>query len=113
MARSFTLVANRQTQVFRTVAFKDEVEKYSIELTPWEEDNGDVTTATWTVKSGNVSIGSKTLTSNVAAAVLTFSDSGSSLIQLKLTDGTHTVVVHFYILAKDPFRAANDYGLCA
>ena len=113
MARSYTVLANRQTQVIKTLAFKDEIEKYSFDLTPWEEDNGTVTTATWTVKSGNVSIGSKTLTANVAAAVLTFSEGGWNLIQLKLTDGTHTVVVTLQILVKDPNRAISDYGMCA
>ena len=112
MAYDFVITPNRTRQLFRALAFKDEVMKVSFDVDPWEEDNGTVTTVTWTVKAGGATISGQALASSVASALITFAESGGTLIQIKFTDGTHTVVAHLDILAKDPNRAVNDYGLC-
>jgi len=110
--RAYTITANVNNQRYRSVQMKDGADTYQIDASPWTDDNTAISTATWTVKSGNVSISGKTLTSSVASALLTFSEAGWNLVQLKLDSGTEIYIVWLEILAKDPDKFLLDYGLC-
>lgn len=98
-------------QIRNILAFKPGAETVKFDFSPWAEDNGSVSAVTWTVKSGQAAIANKTLASNVAQAVITTSESGGSLIQIKATAGNNVYITHLDILAKDPYRITDDYGL--
>lgn len=114
MATEFIITAENNPQIFYDIAFKDGVKTYSFDFKPWAEENHDVTTVTWTVKSGQATVSGEALTSNVATALVTFSQAGRSLIQIKAaTASNETFIAHLDILAKDPQAIVNDYGLCS
>ena len=99
-------------QVRRILHFKGDVKSHTFDFNPWADDNGTVTTATWAVKSGQASVTSSALSSNVVTAVITTSEAGNSMLTLTVTDGTHTEVIYIQIRAKDPQIAqSEDYGM--
>ena len=115
MSTNFTITAKSNPELFKDVAMKDGVKTYSFDFKPWAEDNHDVTTVTWTVKSGQAAVSGAALSSNVATAKVTFSEAGGSLIQIKgATASNETYVAYLDVMAKDPnANYANDYGVCA
>ena len=114
MASEFTLTAENNPEIFRDVAMKDGKKTYSFDFGPWAEDNHDITAVTWTVKAGQAAVSGQALTSNVATALVTFSQSGGSLIQVKAETASNEVYVAYLdVMAKDPEAAYNnDYGMC-
>ena len=103
--------ANRQ-QVIRILQFKGEARTHTFDFGAWADDNAAVTTATWTVQSGQGTLSSKTLSSNVASAILTTSEADNGMITLSVTDGTRTKVVYIRYRVKDPQAViTSDYGL--
>lgn len=90
----------------------DEVRKYEIDFTAWVEDHAAISTATWTVKHGQVGVASENLATNVADALLTFSQTGRSLIEVKAVTATETKTVWLNLWVDDPARLfINDYGI--
>lgn len=102
-------------QIRQVLRMKGDIKKISVDCNSWKDDNGTVTTATWTVESGTVSIGTEALSSNVASMILTTSTAGKSMIKLVITDGTHSEALYIRIVTKDPNIVSNvpDYGLQA
>ena len=112
MATEFTITAEKNPEILRDVAMKDGKKTYSFDFKPWAEDNHDVTTVTWTVKVGQATISGQALTSNVATALVTFSQAGGNLIQIKAATASNEVYVAYLdVLAKDPAVVTSDYGL--
>ena len=91
--------------------FKGESQSIEYDFSPWEADNGSVTSVVWEVKSGDASIGSESLASSVASCVVTTSNSGRSMIKLTATAGSNVFVTHLKVVAKDPDVVVEDYGL--
>lgn len=107
---TYTITANRNRQKFGLLAFEDQAQTVRVDFSPWSDDNGSVSTVTWTVDSGNAAISNEDLSSNVAEAVITTSDIGNSLIKLEATAGNNNEVVYILVHAKD-FQAIHwDYG---
>ena len=112
MATDFTITAENNPRIFQDVGFKDGAIKYSFDFAPWADDNATITSATWTVISGDATVSGAALATNVATALVTFSKEGGSLIQIKAattSDGTY--VAYLDVLAVDPQDATTDYGL--
>ena len=109
----YYVMAETRSQVRRRLAMKGDVKKISVDFSSWVDDNGTVTSVTWTTESGQASIGTKTLSSNVASAILTTSEAGGSMLKITATDGTHTEALYIRVLTKDPqaVTAIPDYGL--
>lgn len=112
MAYAFIVTANRNRDIEQVLTFKDGVEKVTIDYSPWEDDNAAVTAITWTVQSGQATVGSTALASSVATGYITTTEQGASLIQVKATAGSNTHVMHLEVRAKDPEYPSQDYGLC-
>ena len=112
MTTFYVTEKNRQ-QPRQLTQFRGDVKAHSIDFSPWAEDNGTVTAVTWTVESGEGSIGGEALSSNVASIRLTTSEAGMSMIKASATEGTHTEVVYIKIRCRDPhaLSAVPDYGL--
>lgn len=98
----YQITNKNQRDIYRFNGMKDGAYTFSFDFSPWAEDNSTVTTATWTVKAGQAAVSGKTLTSNVASALITLSEAGGSLIQLKADTGAEIKVLYIDILAKDP-----------
>jgi len=93
--------------------YKGDVKKHSFDFNVWADDNAAVTSITWTVESGQASIGTETLSSSVAGIILTTSEQSAGIIKGVATDGTHSRAIYVRYLAKDPqsFADIPDYGL--
>ena len=84
----------------------------TVDCSAWAEDNGTVTSSTWNVEYGSAGVDGSALASNVVTARITTASAGKSLLTLTITDGTHTKVVFFEVIAKDPAQYyVDDYGV--
>jgi hypothetical protein len=111
--KSYTVKSNRNQQLRSLLAFKGESQTVEYDFTPWEEDNGSVSSVVWTVKSGQAGVSNESLASSIASALITTSDAGSSLITLTATSSTGEVLVTtLRVVSKDPEYRINDYGIC-
>jgi len=95
---NYVITANRRQEIRKIFAYKGEVNSINFDLTPWEEDNGTVTSATWTVKSGKATIANKYLIANQAYSEVTTDYAGKSLIELMLTAGSNVFVTHLEVV---------------
>ena len=112
MSVSFTLTSKTRVDSFKdTVSIGDAV-TYEFDCTPWQEDNNTISSATWTVESGNASISGQSLVSGVASALITFSQAGKALISLLLTTATEKKKIWLEIRCKDlQAPLGDDYGI--
>ena len=111
MAREYTIAANPSFEILQDLAFKGQIKTVSIDLNAWAEDNNTITSATWVVDAGNVSISGEALASNVISAQITANNSGSNMIKITVVTGTETFVIYYALTVKDPSVVMNsDYG---
>lgn len=110
----FYIMAETRIQVRKILHFKGDIKKHTFDFSSWVDDNGTVTSVTWTVESGQVSITSEALASNVNTLVLTTTEPGTSMLKGIATDGTHSETVYVRIKIKDPqaLLVIPDYELC-
>ena len=109
--QTYTIKSNRNQQTKQLLAFKGEAQTVQLDFSPWETDNGTVTSVTWTVKSGQASIANESLSSSVAQATITTSDTGRSMITVAATAGNNIIKLYLHVFAKDPNTITNDYGI--
>ena len=111
---AFFIMAETRVQERKILHFKGDIKKHTFDFSSWVDDNGTVTSVTWTVESGQVTITSEALASNVNTLVLTTNEPGTSMIKGIATDGTHSEVIYVRIKTKDPqaLWVIPDYGLC-
>lgn len=113
MATEFVITAKNNPEKFKDIVFKDSKSTYSFDFSPWADDNHDVTTVTWTVRSGNAAVSGQALTSSVATALVSFTETGHNLIQVKgATASNEVYVAYLDAYVKDPEVLTNDYGIC-
>lgn len=108
---SYIVKSNRNKQRRDMLAFKGESQTVQYDFSPWEADNGTVTTVVWTLKNGQAGITNESLSSSIASALITTSQSGVSMIKLTATAGNNIFVTHLRIVAKDPQTRIHDYGI--
>jgi hypothetical protein len=113
MTTSFIVTAKGAPDYFRDNVSKGDADTYSFDFTPWQEANHTITSATWTVESGNASVSGKVLASGVASALVTFTDPGRSLISILATTATEKKKAWLEVVAKDQSVCVDDYGFVA
>lgn len=101
---------SRKNKFVDNVSFKDAV-TYEIDFSAWEEDNNTITSVTWTVDYGQVSVSNESLSSGVASALLTFTEQGRNLVSVLADTGTEKKQIWLEIYAKDYEYEPNDYGI--
>ena len=111
MSTKFTVPARVQKDRFNDVVSINDAITYEFDFTAWQEDNNTITSATWTVETGNASVSNESLSSGVASALLTFSESGYSLISILVDTGTEKKKVWLETSTKDMKYEPYDYGL--
>lgn len=108
---SYVVKSNRNQQIRGMLAFKGEAQTVQYDFSPWEADNGTVTSVNWELKDGQAAISNKSLASSIASALITTSESGISLIKLTATAGNNIFVTHLRVVTKDPHTRIHDYGI--
>ena len=113
MSTDFVITSENNPQVFRDTRSKGEAVTYSFDFTPWVEDNAALSTVTWTVEAGQATISGDQFPSNIVSALVSFPESGGSLIKIVADTTSQIYVVWLDILAKDlkVLQAGNDYHL--
>lgn len=111
MAIDFQITSENNPDIFRDVTFKGSAKTYSFDLSQWAEENNTISTATWTVEAGQASISGETLSSDVATALVTFSQSGGALIKIVFAGASEIYVAWLDVIVKDlkAYQAGNDY----
>lgn len=113
MSTQFTLLSKTRIDRFIDNVSLDDAVTYEIDCTPWEDDNSEITSATWTVESGQAAISGQSLTDGVVSALLTFSQAGKALISILLNTTTEKKKVWLEVYAKDIQGDMDDYGISA
>lgn len=111
MSTNFYVTSKGRPDLFRDNISKGDAVTYSIDFTPWQEANSNISSVTWTVESGNAAVSGQSLTSGVASALITFADSGRSLISILATTATQKKKTWLEVRAIDREVYAADYGL--
>jgi hypothetical protein len=92
--------------------YEDQVYKFELDIEKWVEDHETATTATATVRSGNVTAGTPTISSDVITMSLTQTSEGSSRVELKFSGATYTGIQNIYVKYQDRDAVLSDgYGL--
>lgn len=98
----FVIDSQTRQQVLRILQFAGDVVTHRLDFNPWADDNGTVTSVTWTVESGSASIAGSALSSNTASTRVTTTDADSGIIKAVATDGTRSKAIYIYYVCKDP-----------
>ena len=113
----FFVQNEQRIQVREILHFKGDIKKHTVDFNMWADDNANVTSVTWTVESGQASIISESLSSNVSTIVVSSTEADRSMLKAVATDGTHSEAVYIRLRAKDPQEIFRDdfglrFGLC-
>lgn len=111
---TFVHVVNRRQNVRRRLRLKGEAETLRVDFSPWQEDvNQTINSVTWEVVSGNATISNQALSSNIASALVTTTDTGHSLIKVTADTSQDDAVEYIELLAKEPnVNLEPDYWRC-
>jgi hypothetical protein len=107
----YVITQKTRQQVGRELFFKGDIRTITINYAPWADDNGNVTSVTWTVESGQASITANTLSDNTATVTLSTTEAGNSMIKAIATNGTNQTAFYIRARAKDPRAITEDYGM--
>lgn len=111
--KKFFVTPRRVRGVNRFIAYEDGVELVQFDYRAWAQENGDVSSVTWTVEDGQVAISSETLSANVAQAKFTTTERGGSLVKIKAVSSGGTDIQFVRVMCRAPNRFVDDYGMCA
>lgn len=110
-ANKFTIKAFDTNTEFKDNLSIGSARTYTIDLSPWAEENNNITSANWTVTNGAASVTNKTLSSNVVTALITFSNAETNLIKIELNTGTQKKIVWLTVRVYDPqSNYTSDYN---
>jgi hypothetical protein len=102
ITNKFTIKAFDTNTEFKDNLSIGSARNYKIDLSPWAEENGNITSATWTVKRGSASVSNKTLSSNVVNALITFNSAETNLIKIELDTGAAKKIVWLTVRVYNP-----------
>lgn len=111
--KTYVVTAQAKPDHYYDNVSKGDVTAYTVDFTPWQEDNHTITSVTWTLEAGNGAISGAALVSGVASALFTTSDTGRSLISITANSATEKKRIWLEVLAKDVGIYTDDYGLGA
>lgn len=113
MPNEFTILAENNTQIFSDRVLRGSKVKYELDFSPWAEDNANIASASWEVKSGDAIISSTELSSNTSSSYISYPQSGKSKIEITATSEAGDISVVFLdLFSKDPTEVTvmSDYA---
>jgi hypothetical protein len=112
MSVNFTLTSKTRVDTFKDVLSIGDVVKYSIDCTPWVEDNETITAATWTSLSGSVGISDEANVAGVVSANIAATQAGTSQVSILLETASGLAKkIWLNLRVKDQDVVGDDYGL--
>lgn len=110
MQQTYYIRADREPRTINLGTLKGDVASLNFDYSAYADDYGAVTTVTVTVESGQASVGSESLASNVKSLTLTTSQEGRSTIKLSAAGSSDTHILKLLVMTKDPQSVSEDYG---
>lgn len=108
--QSFYVYSRYDVQRYTDVASKGDTKKYSFDFNGWQDDNDTVTGVTWNIDSGQVTLGTQTLSGGVATLLVTFNEAGRALIDgVATTASGITKKVWLSLRSFDEHLVYDDY----
>lgn len=102
-------ITSNPTDVTEDRVSINDVKKYELDLAPWLVDKGTVSSIVWKVESGN---GPGIATPTEESTLITFSQSGKSLISILVTTSTgEQKKIWLKVRAMDRNQYVDDYGM--
>jgi len=108
MTRKYHITAEENPNVFKDQFNINGKRSYSLDFSPWAEDNNTLTSVTWTVKTGQASVTSEALSSNVVTANIEATQEGRSIIEILADTGTEKYSAYLNLYVRDPNRINNE-----
>ena len=102
ITNKFTIKAFDTNTEFKDNLSIGSARTYTIDLSPWAEENNNITSANWTVIKGTASVTNKTLSNNVVSALITFNNAETNLIKIELDTGTQKKIVWLTVRVYNP-----------
>lgn len=88
---------------------KGEAQAVFVDYSPWSEDNGNIDSATVTLMLGNAAISNEALASNQKSFLLTASEAGDSVIEIKgIASEGNIYICQLFVTVKG--SVTSDYG---
>jgi hypothetical protein len=110
LSKNFVITPSNNPQPIFDMVYKADAETYSIDFSPWCEQNHNLTSVTWVSQMGQAGISGAALVGNVASALVTFSEAGGNLIKITATTSAEVHVVYLDVLAKDLLQPDSIEG---
>lgn len=111
MAMTYQITPKRRLKQIQHVMQVGDVETITIDLSSWVAGNSAITSATWTLKSGDVSLGTPTTVSPTTTCSITASQQTRARIVVKAINATQTVSITILIKVEEPKDLGTyDYG---
>lgn len=105
---SITLAAKYQSTVYNVAMRKGESDVFSVDFSAPAQDDGDVSSAAWTVEAGDVTISDDSVTDNVVSATVTASEAGRNTVRVTTVMDNRTMVIDFDLRVNDPLTIDTD-----
>ena len=97
MTKTITIANNRRI-TYTHKLFKDDVESYSVDVTPLSDDYGAATAATITINDGSVTASTPAVASDIISFNITQPDKSDSAFTLAVTFTNGQIRnIHFYV----------------
>ena len=112
MSTDFVVTAKSNPERFQHNVSIDDAVTFSIDFSPWAEDNSEIDSVTWVSETGQIGISNQALNNGIATALLTFSQSGRSMVSVLATTANEKKKVWLDLRAKDLKWHYDDYGIC-
>lgn len=111
MSTNFVVTAENNVDQYVDNVSKGDVVEYTFDFRPWQEDNEEIVSFTWTSESGEAGVASPVNNDGIASALITFNQSGGSLISVTAITATMKKKIWLRVKSKDLQWCPDDYGI--
>lgn len=111
MALTYQITPKRRLKSINHVMQVGDAQNIRLDFASWVLANSAITSATWVLKSGDVSLGTPTTASNKTTCLITASQQTRARIVVKAVDGAQTISTTILIKVEEPKDLSTyDYG---
>ena len=111
MSITYQITPKRRLKSLNHVMQVGDAETVTLNLSSWVAANSAITSATWTLKSGDVSLGAPSTTSPTTSCLVTAASQTRARIVVKCVAGTQTISNTILIKVEEPKDLGTyDYG---
>lgn len=111
MAQTYQITPKRRLRSINYVMQVGDAQNIALDFSSWVAANAAITSATWTLKSGDVSLGTPATASNVTTCLITAASQTRARIVVKAISGTQSISTTILLKVEEPKDLGTyDYG---